>query len=416
MTKSEIFDDVVSIMKNDSATCRDIAGADPAPFRERISEDMSSGDFIDLVNEYLHSFGLTGHLEFYPSKQEIKFPPFASKRYNDRLYAITAHKDSVFQAGDCISELDGMTIPEAVEKYSRYFNEKNPDRQSREFDTLIRQKISRVKVLHKATGVEETVDLEFFPARDDSIKSNTFYLEKPADDTALINLPDFLSRWPIENLIKENKRFLKKCRFIIFDVRGNRGGSDMNYYPFLKYVFPKGKNEYLFEDCGMDMLFTERNCKERIKAFEQSDTKGIEKFIKKEKENMGKGWVSGQDSFTTKIKGSKMPEKVFILTDERCGSSGDSFVSDMSVSPKVTVIGRRTSGITDYSNLVHVDYGDYSFYYPESRQRYLDKGIHYMGVGYPVDVEIPWTPEHFEHDADLEKAMELIENYRRGEH
>lgn len=44
--------------------------------------------------------------------------------------------------------------------------------------------------------------------------------------------------------------------------------------------------------------------------------------------------------------------------------------------------------------------------------RCLDKGIHYMGVGYPVDIFIPWTPEHLEHDVDLEKALELIKQYR----
>ena len=36
MTKFEIFDEVVDIMSHDSATCKDIKGADPAPFRARI--------------------------------------------------------------------------------------------------------------------------------------------------------------------------------------------------------------------------------------------------------------------------------------------------------------------------------------------------------------------------------------------
>lgn len=45
MTYREIFDDVVDIMKHDSATCIDIEGADPAPFREEIREDMTDKEF-----------------------------------------------------------------------------------------------------------------------------------------------------------------------------------------------------------------------------------------------------------------------------------------------------------------------------------------------------------------------------------
>ena len=40
MKKLAIFDEVVTILREDSSTKKDIAGADPALFRERISEDM----------------------------------------------------------------------------------------------------------------------------------------------------------------------------------------------------------------------------------------------------------------------------------------------------------------------------------------------------------------------------------------
>ena len=42
MTYTEIFDDAVQIMKHDSATCKDIPSGDPAPFRERITADMTN--------------------------------------------------------------------------------------------------------------------------------------------------------------------------------------------------------------------------------------------------------------------------------------------------------------------------------------------------------------------------------------
>ena len=56
MRKTAIFEDVVSIMTQDSATKKDIAGADPTGFRECISDDMSEKDFLYQVQIYLASF------------------------------------------------------------------------------------------------------------------------------------------------------------------------------------------------------------------------------------------------------------------------------------------------------------------------------------------------------------------------
>lgn len=46
MKKLAIFEEVVRIMQEDSATKKDKAGADPATFRKRISEEMPDEDFF----------------------------------------------------------------------------------------------------------------------------------------------------------------------------------------------------------------------------------------------------------------------------------------------------------------------------------------------------------------------------------
>jgi len=48
--------------------------------------------------------------------------------------------------------------------------------------------------------------------------------------------------------------------------------------------------------------------------------------------------------------------------------------------------------------------------YPTSRSLYLDKGVHMRRSGVPVDIHIPWTPEHCQRDVDLDVVMELIES------
>ena len=125
----------------------------------------------------------------------------------------------------------------------------------------------------------------------------------------------------------------------------------------------------------------------------------------------GKGFVKEEaiEAFKYPDKGTKFPERVFILTDCNCGSSGDSFVQTVAKLEKVTVTGRPTMGILDYSNLTTNEYGDFVVYYPTSRRLAIDDGGEMSGKGIPVDVFVPWTPEFLKRDKDMEKVFELTE-------
>lgn len=418
MTRFEIFDEVVDIMANDSATCKDITGADPTPFRAGITEEMSDADFANLVNEYLCSFGLTGHLDFYTYDQaENLFTPFRVRRYDDKLYVTYGRKGSGVEKGDIITHLDGLTITEAAEKYSFMFSEKNPDRQAEIWKYIMKRYVSQFTVHHKSDGETETLKYQPFTDDDTECEEQQFHLKKLSKDTAVIRLPDFMTDKPIKNIVKQNKRFLRKCRYLIFDVRGNSGGSDINYVPLEPYCFPKGKAKYDMSEMSQERLFTERGCKLRAEFFrslkDAFSEEMVEKFAREQEEKAGKGWVKYDcGSFT--VKGKRKPEKVFVITDDACGSSGDSFVYEMALSPKVTVVGRNTRGILDYSNLVERNYGTFRFRFPQSRLCCIDSGIRYMGKGYPVDIYIPWTPEHLEHDVDLETVLTMIESNKKS--
>lgn len=83
------------------------------------------------------------------------------------------------------------------------------------------------------------------------------------------------------------------------------------------------------------------------------------------------------------------------------------------MSPKVTVIGRATQGMNDYSNLTTMEWkGRLRLSYPTSRLDQLDhRGI--LGEpGIKPDVYIPWSPEHIENDMDMEEALKLLDTMR----
>ena len=69
----------------------------------------------------------------------------------------------------------------------------------------------------------------------------------------------------------------------------------------------------------------------------------------------------------TFITGTNKPHSVVVLSDVNCGSSGDSFVEICKKSSKVTVIGRPTKGLNDYSNLSCQKWDDgFELWYPTS--------------------------------------------------
>ena len=66
-------------------------------------------------------------------------------------------------------------------------------------------------------------------------------------------------------------------------------------------------------------------------------------------------------------------------------------------------------GILDYSNVAMIEYGEFWIGYPTSRLTCVEGGNGMMGKGVPVDVYVPWTPEHLTRDVDMDKVRELIQ-------
>lgn len=130
----------------------------------------------------------------------------------------------------------------------------------------------------------------------------------------------------------------------------------------------------------------------------------------------GKGFVEFNfDAFLpdTFIKGTEYPKSVVVLTDVECASSGESFVELCKKSSKVTVIGRSTLGVNDYTNLVSQEWDEgYVLHYPSSKLARVDDGLGMTGKGIEPHVYIPWTPKHVEVDVDLNNALKRLENQK----
>ena len=115
MTKTEIFDDIVSVVKHDAAFCKDIPGADVEIYRSKINDDMPEDEFVFNVQSYLASFGVQGHLAF---RSKRGFISFQVKRWQDALYVVATAKNSPLCLGDKITHVDGLTVREYGERHT----------------------------------------------------------------------------------------------------------------------------------------------------------------------------------------------------------------------------------------------------------------------------------------------------------
>lgn len=409
MTYTEIFQEIISIMKEDSATCKDFGAGDYQVFQSKISDDMERMEFLHVVQEYLATFGLEGHLDFVDAT--LGSIGFSVMRLGDELYVTKANSDTGLVPGDRIIAVDGESITAIAHKESRILMEKSVERQGMMWPAILKF-YKLVTVVHQ-DGTREGVSIIHDSKGKDEAK---YSFKEYQDNTLYLRLNDFADLDAINQLYTDCKNALDNCKKLIVDVRGNGGGADSAFVPLLEYCFPEGKEitDYYKAEYPIEVNYSLRNCKDRIKLLRdmlgenppEDMAPMLDKMVVDNTENMGKGFIESEDEFMDGITGRAYPEKVFIITDERCASSGDAFVEVMSFSPKVTVVGRPTMGITDYSNCSVVRFDDFGLIYPTSRDKRIDGGKGLAHKGVPVDKYIAWSPESIYKDVELDYCLE----------
>ena len=417
MTKTEIFSDIVSIVKNDAAFCKDISGADAEEYRAKIDDGMDDETFLYVVQSYLAGFQVMGHLSFRNTARGKL--PFSVMRYNDALYIVDTAENSPLSIGDRIVGIDGKSVSEYGKQHEAMLYGEPEARQGFAWFTLLSY-AKNITAEHNGDIMELPIVLD--GKWGDREK---YYCKKLRDNVAYMRLADFEDDVAIVKMYDDNDEMIRGSEYLIIDVRDNGGGNDSAYVPLFRYCLAEGETVGSLRkgafDSGIEINYSERNCEQRLKQIESMleqdvpvDTRNmLTKFADELRQNKGKGFVKfgtgGDANSDMPYTGSKLPKKVFLITDENCASSGDAFVSDIGKCGKVTVVGRPTMGILDYSNCSGEFYDDYVLVYPTSRSLYLDSGVRMRRCGVPVDINIPWTPEHCRRDVDVEAVLEMID-------
>ena len=418
-----MFTEIVSIMHQDYAGYEEKKGWDHPDYYTKKIEDLETSEFItpqlftELVNEYLISFQ-DRHMYFNlhnSEKVEVKTCGFAVRNYEDTLYVTENNEEDRFEKGAKIVSIDGESISSIRKLHHTMLRESHPERE--EWDEIL-NKASYFEMMNKNKELEK-LELKLYKK---TPRKSTYSIDLINEDTLLFTFSDFADTDRIVNLIEEHKGDLLESKNVIIDVRNNRGGNSHASSSLLRYIFKKGEQpsshlkvrEFNCSDRNVE-LFLKQAEKVRSSTNNEETLKMIEYGENQFKTYRNQGFVAFDFSeyiadLENNFEGENNPEKVIILSDYYCASAGEEFVETSKDSSKVTIVGRATMGLNDYSDIVCVQWDkQFSLCYPISRlqQKTEIDPIHWKGI--QPHLYIKWTPKHIEEDIDLQQALKLIE-------
>ncbi|WKE65940.1 S41 family peptidase [Gallaecimonas kandeliae] len=215
-------------------------------------------------------------------------------------------------------------------------------------------------------------DTKAKPAQDPDIPS----LELLSDKTLLLTLPSFAPQYrqTVEKLLKDNHDQLAARPNWIVDVRHNGGGSDSTYGALMPWLMGAG-----WQDVGAEWLVTPDNIQGQLAICDRyapgdADCKAwVDKVVTAMKKVPNGSYARTQPKAVNyehvdKVE-PKRPAKVAVLVDGQCGSSCEEFLLAVRQSYSVKLLGQRSYGSLDYSNLrAHVlPSGQFEIHYATSR-------------------------------------------------
>jgi len=208
---------------------------------------------------------------------------------------------------------------------------------------------------------------------------------KVTDNTFLIRYPSCGGDPDMKWIKKSVKQFKKShCQNLIIDIRGNGGGDDRNWYPYLKLLCDHNAWEPTSEY---------RNTPQNILYVQQEGWPVADVLQKESVKHPDAEFLRGgvfQRVFVRRP--DKRVKKAAVIVDNSVASSGEGMVLSLrAYSDRVTVYGRdNTGGCLDYANVatLKMKHCGRTFQMPMSRTFGLPDGA-IDATGIAPDVRIP---------------------------
>jgi hypothetical protein len=188
----------------------------------------------------------------------------------------------------------------------------------------------------------------------------------------------------IDSLFRTDSVLLRTIPNLVLDLRGNGGGSDFAYQPLTPLIYTDPVH-----GIGVDVLATSDNVRSWSALLDDKYITGwtrysIQNTITAMKGHLGQLIAVTPDRVATLRDVRPYPQRLAVLIDGDCASTTEQFLLEAVQSSKVTLMGRHTAGILDYSNVREQPFDclPFTLYYATTRSRRIDqgKGIDNTGI------------------------------------
>lgn len=379
-------------------------------FLPKVMNAESEHQFAKLMTEFLAKFG-DGHTRFFAdtptANVPIQFIGLDNKVYVKNIGKQLAKKIPI---GSQLIKIDGVAVADFLESnIFPYVAAPNDDWKFRKsLDTFLNGEVGTDASLEFITPKNKVELLTFTRIDPQSMESydwsipidrRSAYVEKLPGNIAFMRMSDFTKPDEVNKVFNENMPLFREARGVIFDIRGNRGGTDESWNPtVLDYIAPGDKDQ------ETDLIY---KCRVANAAFQEygSQIPQLKDFADETAMEVVR---TGGSRFSPIPDSLKIKSPIIVLTNGYTGSAAENFAIKMKNLGLATLVGTHTIGVVSHPRYFDLPNG---YRYGLSTWAYYNPdGTGIIETGIIPDVDIEYTIDDLvnQKDSQLAKAIEIL--------
>lgn len=379
-------------------------------FLPQVMNAESGEDFSYLMTEFLAKFG-DGHTRFFADTPTatvpIQFIGIDNKVYVKNIEKQFAKKIPI---GSQLIKIDGMPVADFLQSnIFPYVAAPNEDWKFRKsLDTFLYGKPDTDVSLEFLTPNNKIERTTFYRIEPQTMKSYEWnipldsraaYVETLPGNITYMRMADFTKPDEVNRVFNENLPLFREAKGIIFDIRGNRGGSDESWNPnVLNYIAPADIDQ------NSALIY---KCRVANTAFQEygSQIPQLKDFVNETAMEIVR---TGGSYFSQIADSLKIKSPVVVLINGYTGSAAEDFAATMKNLGLATLVGSHTVGVISHPRYFDLPNG---YRYGLSTGAFFNPdGTGIIETGIIPDVNIEYTVDDLvnKKDSQLSKAVEIL--------
>lgn len=379
-------------------------------FLPKVINAESENVFSNLMTEFLAQFG-DAHTRFY-AETPTATVPIQFIGIDNKVYVNNIEKQFAknIPIGSQLVKIDDVPVADFLKtNIFPYVSASNEDWKFRKsLDSFLNGDVGTQVSLEFLTPKNKVEIITLNRINPQSMESYEWctpidrraaYVEKLPENIIYMRMADFTKPDEVNKVFNDNLPLFRDAKGIIFDIRGNRGGSDESWNPSVfDYIAPSDKDQ------NAALIL---KCRVANAAFQEygSQIPQLKDFAN---ETSMEVIQTGGSRFSTIPDSLKINNPIVVLTNGYTGSAAEDFAVIMKNLGLATLVGSHTIGVVSHPRYFDLPNG---YSYTLSTWAYFNPdGTGIIETGIIPDVNIEFSVDDLVNhkDSQLAKAIEIL--------